>query len=131
MLPLSRFAVVSSAIRALCAARVARKGTFVNVVITALTEASVKHREPEVPGGDCLCAALQQHRLDMADGARRVQSFRTDAHTVHDAMTAEYAESIIQIVETRIRFGVAAVNQETVCRQQASRPDELLRVPPE
>ena len=41
-----------------------------------------------------LGTALQQHRLNMADGARRVQPLRTYTDAVHDAMAAEYAESI-------------------------------------
>ena len=41
-----------------------------------------------------LRTALQQHRLNMADGARRVQPLRTYTDAVHDAMAAEYAESV-------------------------------------
>ena len=41
-----------------------------------------------------LRTTLQQHRLNMADGARRVQPLRTYTDAVHDAMAAEYAESV-------------------------------------
>lgn len=41
-----------------------------------------------------LRTALQQHRLNMADGTRRVQPLRTHTDAVHDAMAAEYAESV-------------------------------------
>ena len=67
----------------------------------------------------------------MADGARWVQPLRTYADAVHDAMTAEYAESIAQPVETALGFGIAAVDQEAIRGQQASWTDELVRVPPE
>ena len=59
---------------------------------------------------------LQQHRLDMADGARRVQPLRTYTDAVHDAVTAEYAECITQTVEAAVSLGITAIDQETICR---------------
>ncbi len=47
-----------------------------------------------------LCAMFQQHRLNMTNRFCRVQPFRTDADTVHDAMTAENAERIIQSIQS-------------------------------
>ena len=67
----------------------------------------------------------------MADGARRVQPFRTYTDAVHDAVAAEYAESIAQPFQTAVGFGIAAVDQEAIRRQQTSRADKLIRVPPE
>ncbi|MNP47539.1 hypothetical protein D3C76_1415970 [compost metagenome] len=67
----------------------------------------------------------------MADGARRVQPLRTYTDAVHDAMAAEYAESITQPFQAAVGFGIAAVNQEAIRGQQASRADKLVRVPPE
>ncbi|MNE86807.1 hypothetical protein D3C80_1839390 [compost metagenome] len=67
----------------------------------------------------------------MADGARRVQSFRTYTDAVHNAMAAEYAESITQPFQTTIGFGIAAIDQETIRSQQTRRADKLVRIPPE
>ncbi|SSL94618.1 Uncharacterised protein [Klebsiella pneumoniae] len=67
----------------------------------------------------------------MADGARRVQPLRTHTDAVHNAVTAEYAESIAQAVQALAGFGIATVDQEPIRGQQASRADELVRVPPE
>ena len=78
-----------------------------------------------------LRTALQQHRLNMADGARRVQSLRTYTDAVHDAMAAEYAESVTQSFQTTLGFGVAAIDQEAIGSQQTGRADKLVRVPPE
>ena len=50
----------------------------------------------------------------MADGARRVQPLRTHTDAVHNAVTAEYAESITDVVKTGFCLGIAAVRQETV-----------------
>ena len=46
----------------------------------------------------------------MADGARRVQPFRTYADAVHDAMAAEYAESVTQTFQAAVGLGIAAIN---------------------
>ena len=78
-----------------------------------------------------LRTALQQHRLNMADGARRVQPLRTHTDAVHDAMAAEYAESVTQSFQTAVGFGVAAIDQEAIGSQQTGRADKLVRVPPE
>lgn len=67
----------------------------------------------------------------MADSLGRIQPLRTYTHTVHDAVAAEYAESIVQIVEARLCLGIAAVDQETVSGQKARRADKLVRIPPE
>ena len=40
--------------------------------------------------------ALQQHATYVADCLGRVETFRANAHTVHDAPAAEYAERIIK-----------------------------------
>ncbi len=53
----------------------------------------VRVRGTALPSHD-LRTALQQHRLNMTDSARRVQPLRTHTDAVHDAMAAEYAESI-------------------------------------
>ncbi|SQJ25577.1 Uncharacterised protein [Salmonella enterica subsp. enterica] len=45
---------------------------------------------------------LQQHRLNMADSARRVQSLRTYTDAVHNAVTAEYAECIAHPFQTTV-----------------------------
>lgn len=63
-----------------------------------------------------LRTALQQHRLNMADGARRVQPLRTYTDAVHDAVTAEYTECIAQTVEAAVSLGITAIDQETICR---------------
>ena len=67
----------------------------------------------------------------MADSLGRVQPLWTYTHTVHDAVAAEYAESIIQIVKARLCLGIAAVDQETVSGQKACRTDKLVGIPPE
>ena len=82
-------------------------------------------------GNVYLRTALQQHRLNVADGTRRVQPLRTHTDAVHNAVTAEYAESIAQPFEAIAGFGIAAVDQEAIRGQQASRADKLVRVPPE
>ena len=63
-----------------------------------------------------LRTALQQHRLNMADGARRVQPLRTYTDAVHDAMTAEYAECIAQVFQAAVGLGIPAIDQETIRR---------------
>jgi ABC-type proline/glycine betaine transport system permease subunit len=78
-----------------------------------------------------LRTALQQHRLNMADSARRVQPLRTYTDAVHNAMAAEYAESIAQPFQSAVGFGIAAVNQEAIRGQQASRAHKLVWIPPE
>ena len=67
----------------------------------------------------------------MADSARWVQPLRTHTDAVHNAVTAEYAESIAQTFQTLAGFGIATVDQEAIRGQQASRANELIRVPPE
>jgi hypothetical protein len=59
-------------------------------------------------------AMLHQQALDMSDGFGRIESFRAYVDTIHDAMAAEYAESVIQLLQARSLLGVAAVNQEPV-----------------
>jgi hypothetical protein len=46
-------------------------------------------------------------------------------------MTTEYAERIIQIGQSFLGCQIAAIRQETICLQQASRADKLIGVPPE
>ena len=67
----------------------------------------------------------------MANGPGRVEPFRTHADTVHDAVTTEQAEGVVQIGQTLFRGVVAAIRQEAVALQQRRRTQELLRVPPE
>ena len=67
----------------------------------------------------------------MADSFRRVQSFRANTDAIHNAMAAEYAESIAQTVQARVRLGVAAIDQEAIGGQQTGRTDKLVRIPPE
>jgi len=67
----------------------------------------------------------------MANGSSRVETFRTYGNTVLDAMAAEYAEGVIQFGQTFFRCQIATIRQEAVGLQQASRADELVRIPPE
>ena len=67
-------------------------------------------------GNVYLRTALQQHRLNMADGARRVQPLRTYTDAVHDAVTAEYAECIAYPFQTAVGLGITAVDQEAIGR---------------
>src|SRR5690606_37233116 len=66
-----------------------------------------------------------------AEGAGRVQPFRTDTHAVHDAAAAEQRERVVQLAQALVTGRIAAVRQEAVALQQRRRAEELLRVPPE
>lgn len=71
-----------------------------------------------LPGNyNYLCATLQQHRLNMADSARRVQSLRTYTDAVHNAVTAEYAECIAHPFQTTVGLGITAIDQESIRRE--------------
>ena len=74
---------------------------------------------------------LQDDFFDFADGARGVQVFRTRIHTVHDGVAAEQAVWVVQVVQTFVGNGVAAVGDEAVGVEQAGRADEFVRIPPE
>src|SRR3954467_8115416 len=76
------------------------------------------------------CAAYHQF-LDLADRLVRIQTLRAYVRAVHDRVATEQAVRVFQVVQARVGRFVAAVGDETVRLQQASRADELVRVPPE
>src|SRR5258706_4236763 len=78
-----------------------------------------------------LHGTLDHQFLDLAYGARRIQVLRARVHAVHDAMTAEQAVRILEVVEPLSRSLVAAVCDETIRLKQPGRADELVRIPPE
>ena len=57
--------------------------------------------------------------------------FRTYVHAVHDGMATEQTIRVVQIVQTLISNGIAAVCNEAVGVQQTGRTDEFVRIPPE
>src|SRR6185369_10963960 len=69
--------------------------------------------------------------LDLADRLGRVQVLRADVDAVHDAVAAEQAVRVFEIVQARRGFLVARVGDEAVGLQQAGRANEFVRVPPE
>ena len=66
-------------------------------------------------GNRCRLSGLASHRpfqhefLDVADGARGIQSLGADFHAVHDGMAAEQLERSVQAGQSLIRCVVAAV----------------------
>ena len=57
--------------------------------------------------------------------------FRTYVHAVHDGMAAEQAIRVVQIIQTLVGNGIAAVSNEAVGVQQTGRTDEFVGIPPE
>jgi len=78
-----------------------------------------------------LHGTLYHQFLDLAYGARRIEVLGTGVHAVHDAMTAEQAVRILEVVEPLSGSLVAAVGDETIGLKQPGRADELVRIPPE
>src|SRR5258708_10658355 len=78
-----------------------------------------------------LHGTLYHQFLDLAYGARRIEVLRARVHAVHDAMTAEQAVRILEVVEPLSRSLVAAVGDETIGLKQPRRADQLCRIPPE
>lgn len=57
--------------------------------------------------------------------------FRTYVHAVHDGMAAEQAIRVVQIIQTLVGDGIAAVGNEAVGVQQTGRIDEFVGILPE
>ena len=66
----------------------------------------------------------------MANRPRRIQTFWTDADTVHDTATAEYTERVVKIGKPFSLGCVATVCQKAIGLEQTGRANELLRIPP-
>ena len=66
-----------------------------------------------------LHGALDHDFLDLADGFRRVQSFRAHIDAVHDRVAAEQPIRVLEIVEALARRIVARVGDEAVGGKQA------------
>ena len=78
-----------------------------------------------------LGSALNQHVTNVTDSPSWVKALRTYRNTVLDAVATEDAEWVIQVAQTLLGSSVTAIRQEAVRLQQASRTDELVRIPPE
>ena len=78
-----------------------------------------------------LNGSFQHNFFNLTDGTGRIQVFRTYVHAVHDGMAAEQTIRVVQIVQTLIGNGIAAVGNEAVGVQQTGRTDEFVGIPPE
>jgi hypothetical protein len=76
-------------------------------------------------------ATLHQHLADMTNGFGRIQSFRTNCYTIHNAATAENAEGIFQVSQTLIGMGISAIREKAIGLQQTGRANKFFRIPPE
>jgi hypothetical protein len=75
--------------------------------------------------------AFQHNLFDFANRTRWVQMFRTHVHAIHNRVATEQTVWVVQIVQTLIGNGIAAVGDETVGVQQTRRTYEFIGVPPE
>ena len=75
--------------------------------------------------------ALDHQVLDLADGARRIQAFRTHVNAVHDRITAKQPVRVFQVVEALVSRFIARICEKAISLQQSRGPHELVRVPPE
>ena len=50
----------------------------------------------------------------MANGASRIEAFRTDIHTVLDAVASENTKGIIKLRQTLVCRLIAAIRQEPI-----------------
>ena len=61
-----------------------------------------------------LSGSIQQHRTNMANGTRRIETFWTDIHTVLNAVAPENTEGIIKLSQTLVRRLIATIRQEPI-----------------
>lgn len=64
----------------------------------------------------------------MVDGVCWVQFFWIYIDVVYNVVIVEYVESIVQVVQVFVGFGIVIVDQEVICGQQVSWVDEFVWV---
>ena len=78
-----------------------------------------------------LSRAVDEFFFEFADSLGWVQAFRANVNAVHDRVATEQAVRVFQIVQALGGGLIAAVGDEAIRGEQASRTHEFVRVPPE
>ena len=78
-----------------------------------------------------LASVIKHHITDVTDCLSRVQAFRTNRHTVHDAFAAEQRERVVKTSQTLLSCCITRIDNKAVCIQQCRRAQEFIRIPPE